>query len=512
MTFANVSTSAAHYLPTRQSLQQHPLPNWFAEAKLGILIHWGPSSVPGWAPITQKPGAQKGDWSEWFAANPYSEWYLNSIQIPGSPAQKHHAATYGEEFPYTNFVAQFKEAIQGWDPIGWADLFQQVGVRYVVLSTKHHDGFLLWPSEQPNPHREEYFCPRDVVGELTAAVRERGMEMGLYYSSGLDWTFNERIIRTVGDLRFAVPPGDNYAAYVDGHWRELIKRYRPAVLWNDIAYPPTADLRQLMADYYNQVPEGVVNDRFQQLSSSEHLERLLEWPPTQGIASALIARMIDWGISSPRAAATRRRRGEQFDFTTPEYRIWPSVSGLKWECTRAIGSSFGYNRNERAETMLSVTDLVRLLVDVVSKNGNLLLGIGPTVEGRIPELQRERLVGLGRWLAVNSEAIFGTQPWTHAAGKTAEGLPVRFTLREDNLYAILLEHPQGKHVTLDVDCPMMSAYLVGDPRLLAWEGGARGIRIALPKDLPDSPAYVIRLRLLSSHKTVSYTHLRAHET
>jgi alpha-L-fucosidase len=364
------------------------------------------------------------------------------------------------------------------------------------MTTKHHDGFLLWPSDQPNPHREEYFCPRDVVGELTAAVRERGMEMGLYYSGGLDWTFNHRVIRTVGDLPLAVPPGDDYAAYVDGHWRELIKRYQPAVLWNDIAYPPAADPYQLLADYYNQVHEGVVNDRFQQLRSSQWLERLLKQPLTRRIGAALVARMIDWGISSPRAAAARRRRGEQFDFMTPEYRTWPRTPGLKWECTRALGSSFGYNRNEHTETILSVTDLVRLLVDVVSKNGNLLLGVGPKADGTIPELQRERLVGLGRWLAVNGEAIFGAQPWTQAAGKTAEGLPVRFTLREDNLYAILLKHPQGKHVTLDVDCPMMSAYLVGDPMLLAWEGGARGTRITLPKDLPDSPAYVIRLRLL----------------
>jgi alpha-L-fucosidase len=500
VTPVDASANAAQYLPTRQSLQQHPLPGWFAEAKLGILIHWGPSSVPGWAPVTQKPGVQKGDWSEWFAANPYSEWYLNSIQIPGSPSQEHHAATYGEGFRYENFAAQFNEAVQGWSPAAWADLFSQIGARYVVMVAKHHDGFLLWPSAQPNPHREGYSCARDVVGELGTAVRERGMQMGLYYSGGLDWTFNERVIRTVVDLPAAIPQDADYAAYVDGHWRELIERYRPAVLWNDIAYPPAADLHKLLAAYYSLVPEGVVNDRFQQLPSSERVQRLLENPVIRRIASPFFSRLIDWGTSSPKAAATRRRRGEQFDFVTPEYRAWSSAPGVKWECTRAIGSSFGYNRNEGAGTMLTVTELVRLLIDVVSKNGNLLLGVGPAADGTIPELQRERLLGLGRWLAVNGEAIFGAQPWACAAGHTAEGLPVRFTLREDNLYAILLEHPHGQQVTLDVDCPMMSAYLVGDPMLLAWEAGARGIRITLPKDLPDSPAYAIRLRLLASPK------------
>lgn len=499
MTLADAFLAAAPYLPTRQSLQQHPLPEWFAAARLGILVHWGPSSVPGWAPVTLKPGDWKGDWSEWFAANPYSEWYCNSIQIPGSPSQEHHAATYGAGFAYENFAAQFNEAARGWDPAAWVNLFHQVGARYVVLTAKHHDGFLLWPSTQPSPHREGYFCSRDVVGELAAAARERGMQMGLYYSSGLDWTFEGRVIRTLGDLPAAIPQGADYAAYVDGHWRELIERYRPAVLWNDIAYPPTANLRALLADYYNQVPDGVVNDRFQQLPGIGRLRRLLERPVTRRLMSGLVARMIDWGISSPVAAALRRR-GEQFDFVTPEYRSWSGAPSLKWEHTRAIGLSFGYNRNEGAETMLSVPALVRLLVDVVSKNGNLLLGVGPAADGTIPELQQERLLGLGRWLAVNGEAIWDARPWTRAAGRTAEGLPVRFTVREDNLYAILLEHPQGQHVTLDVDCPMMSAYLVGDPMLLAWEAGARGIRITLPKDLPDAPAYTIRLRLLPGRR------------
>ena len=498
VTRKDATPGSTHYLPTRQSLRRHPLPEWFAGARLGLLVHWGPSSVPGWAPNTHKPGDQKGDWSAWFAANPYGEWYRNSIQIPGSPSQEYHAATYGADFPYEHFAAQFNEALVGWDPASWADLFQQVGARYIVFAAKHHDGFLLWPSAQPNPHQEGYFSPRDVVGELAAAVRERGMQLGLYYSGGLDWTWNGRVIRTAGDLPAALPQEDDYAAYVDGHWRELIDRYRPAVLWNDIAHPPTANLRALLADYYNQVPEGVVNDRFLQWPGGARLARLADRPLTRRLVSFLVARMIAWG-GAPRAAALRRR-SEHLDFVTPEYRHWPGATGVKWECVRAIGSSFGYNRAESAETMLSVAELVRLLVQVVSLDGNLLLGVGPAADGTIPEPQRERLLGLGRWLAVNGEAVLDARPWTQPAGRTAEGLPVRFTVRENNLYAILLEHPPERHVTLDVDCPMMSAYLVGDPMMLAWEAGARGIRVTLPKDLPDAPAYAIRLRLLPGRK------------
>jgi alpha-L-fucosidase len=489
------SEHTGKYEATLQSLHQHPLPGWFADARLGILIHWGPYSVPAWAPATSAQAAQSGDWSAWFAANPYSEWYLNTIQIPDSPSQQHHIATYGEGFSYDNFAAMFNEATQHWDPTEWAGLFREIGARYVVLVTKHHDGFLLWPSAQPNPHKENYFCPRDLVGELTTAVRDRGMHMGLYYSGGLDWTFNPRVIRDVAGMLEGIPQTADYAHYVDTHWRELIERYEPAILWNDIAYPAAANVPDLLACYYNQMPDGVVNDRFQQFPRSERLERMLAWPAVRRVLSALMARWLDRRSSSP-SAASRRRRGEHLDFFTPEYRSWRSTPNLKWECVRGLGNSFGYNRNEGPETMLSVAGLVHLLADVVSKNGNLLLGVGPAADGTIPELQQELLLGLGHWLAVNGPAIFGTRPWVRAAGRSAEGLPVRFTSSKDSLYVILLERPHDRQVTLDVRCRMMSAYLLGDPMVLSWELGDRGIHITLPEDLPEAPAYTIRLRLL----------------
>ena len=169
------------YEPTLESLQRHTVPDWFHDAKLGIFIHWGLYSVPAWAPNAGELGEviAEGGWDKWFAENPYAEWYMNSMRIAGSPSQRHHLETYGPDFGYRDFVPMFNEATQEWDPGAWAELFRQAGARYVVLTTKHHDGFLLWPSEHPNPFQENYYARRDLVGQLTAAVRKQGMEMGL---------------------------------------------------------------------------------------------------------------------------------------------------------------------------------------------------------------------------------------------------------------------------------------------------------------------------------------------
>lgn len=364
---------------TPESLHQRTVPDWFHDAKLGIFVHWGLYSVPAWAPLTgemDKVIANEG-WKKWFSHNPYAEWYMNSMRIEGGVSQRHHVETYGPDFCYEDFIPLFNEALEAWDPGAMADLFRQVGARYVVLTTKHHDGFTLWPSEHPNPYREHYHAERDLVGELTEAVRAREMIMGLYYSGGIDWTFNKTVIQDITDIQDAVPQGDEYVAYANAHWKELIARYKPSVMWNDIAYPAAADLNELFSHYYNSVPEGVINDRFTQ-----------RFEFTEGQIAG----------------------SQHSDFTTPEYTSYDHIVEKKWEATRGIGYSFGYNQNEGPENYLSVQELVHSFVDIVSKNGNLLLNVGPMADGTIPALQRERLEGLGTWLRVNSEAIYGTRP------------------------------------------------------------------------------------------------------
>ena len=170
------------YTPDKKSIRQHEVPEWFHDAKLGIFIHWGLYSVPGFAVTGMDLGeSMKKGLEVHFKNNPYAEWYLNTLRIPGSPTQKYHKETYGENFSYDDFVPMFNEAIKKWNPNEWAEFFKNIGAKYVVLITKHCDGFLFWPSKQQNPNKDNYIAIRDIVGELTEAVRKNGMKMGFYY-------------------------------------------------------------------------------------------------------------------------------------------------------------------------------------------------------------------------------------------------------------------------------------------------------------------------------------------
>jgi alpha-L-fucosidase len=305
------------YEPTFESVRQHRVPDWYHDAKLGIFIHWGLYSVPGWAPhggdIDQQV-AEKG-WSGMFANNPYAEWYLNTYRVGDTATRRHHIATYGPNSSYDDFVPLFNEAVKKWHPDEWAHLFKRVGARYAVLTTKHHDGFLLWPSARTSPHKPgHYATTRDLVGELAAAVRAQGMRLGLYYSGGLDWSFNPTPVRDFMDVYSTIVQTPEFVAYADFHWRELIERYQPSILWNDIGYPAKADAARLFADYYNRFPDGLVNDRWAQ--------RMPEHIPGPGEP-----------IGPPVA--------DHADYTTPEYSSYDHIKNMKWEACRGIGHSFG---------------------------------------------------------------------------------------------------------------------------------------------------------------------------
>jgi alpha-L-fucosidase len=334
-----------------------PVPDWFAEAGLGILVHWGPSSVPGWAPLAASAtGGEPGLSEEWFVHNPYAEWYQNSIAIEGSPSAEHHRATWGGA-PYERFGDDFARESGAWSADDWAETFAACGARYVVITTKHHDGYLLWPSARRHPRRDGWQSERDLVGELAAAVRARGMRFGTYYSGGLDWTFGGLPIRSVREMIAAIPRDDEYRRYVEAHWAELIDRYEPDILWNDIAHPPGGDHHRLFSAFYERVPDGVVNDRFDFLGA--------------------------------------RAGTSHCDFLTPEYSTLDASSPKKWETVRGIAHSFGFNRAETDDDLPPGDEVVRMLADVVGAGGNLLLGVGPRPDGSIPEIQRARLAALG---------------------------------------------------------------------------------------------------------------------
>ena len=397
------SGEAPKFQPTWDSLEKHSVPEWFQDAKFGIFIHWGLYSVPAWAPPTGELG--KVDWNKWFINNPYAEWYLNSLRIVDSPTYKHHLETYGKSFDYYQFAQAFNKGSAGWQPEQWASLFQKTGARYVVLTTKHHDGFRLWPSAVQDPHANgrDLSAKRDIVGDLSSAVRASGMKMGLYYSGGLDWTFTTKPIMNREDLYARVPQTQEYASYADAHWRELIERYQPSVMWNDISYPKLGRIPQLFAQYYNTVPDGVINNRF-------------------GVPFA--------------------------DYTTPEYTKYDKITEKKWESCRGLGFSFGYNQVEGPEQVIAPDKLVALLVDIVSKNGNLLLNVGPKSNGTISDIQMDRLSKLGAWLTINGEGIFGSRPWIRSSSSMPDGTDVRFTRKADSLYVFFLKRPESNALTV----------------------------------------------------------------
>ncbi|MHA1378446.1 MAG: alpha-L-fucosidase [Candidatus Helarchaeota archaeon] len=475
------------YEPNKKSLNQHKVPEWFHNAKLGIFIHWGLYSVPAFAQTKYDiiENINRGGWKEHFKNNPYAEWYLNSLRIDGSPTQKYHFEKYGKDFKYDDFIPEFNKALERWDPNEMANLFKKVGARYVVLVTKHHDGFCLWPSDYPNPNKENYHTSRDVVGELTQAVKNNGLVMGFYYSGALDWSFNPKAIDSFKNMINNGPMDQDYIEYVDNHWYELINKYEPLILWNDIGYPPGADVFKLMADFYNKTPEGVVNDRWMQLGKG--LRRVLKGP---------IGNLVSW---IAKRAFTKGNMNTikvpHCDYITPEYATFKKIKKKKWECTRGIGKSFGYNQQETEKDYISSDELIRMFIDIVSKNGNLLLNVGPMADGTIPKIQVDRLLALGNWLKVNGEAIFDTRPWIKAKGITKEGTEVRFTQKNDALYVILLGTPKENNIiVMNLKIKQSSeVYLLGNRNKLNWELIEDNFKVNLLSNLEIAPAYTFKI-------------------
>jgi alpha-L-fucosidase len=337
--------------PTWEALRARPHPQWFRDAKLGIFIHWGVYSVPAYSNDED-----------------YAEWFLRGIQLGDTLRTRFLRENYGEGFEYRDFAPLFKAEL--FDPDAWAELFRRAGARYVVLVSKHHDGYALWPSRHaPAWNSMEVGPGRDLVGDLTEAVRSAGLHMGLYYSLA-EW--NNPLHRWYTD------PPDSIGPYVEEHMipqlRELVSTYRPTVLFADGEWLNTAEqwhARELIGWYFDTVgPDAVVNDR--------------------------------WGS------------GADIGFRTPEYSAGIEPSDRPWAEVRGLGRSFALNRKERLEAYMTPEALVRRFASAVASGGGMILNVGPAADGRIPLLQQERLLQLGSWLEVNGEAIYGSEPWIRA--------------------------------------------------------------------------------------------------
>ncbi len=367
---------------TLVNIHRKKAPAWFESADFGIFIHWGLYSVPAFAPapLKSKHPTQFQHWQ----TQPYAEWYCNSMMFPDGPTGRYHQEHYGAK-PYSDFAKDFQKTASQVDVNAWADAFKAAHAKYVVVVTKHHDGFVMYDTQVKNRRKPGYNLKFDFVGQLAKAVRARGMRFGVYYSSLLDWTFKHQRIQNAATFLLNSDHSQEYRDYVWGQWHELIERYHPDILWSDIGYPQDERLPQLFADYYKAVPEGMVNDRWGDYPG---------WMRHQALFPLfnLGADYVTW----------KQRRhpkigpAQYYDYRTLEYQTtWTGATDY-YEITRGMDYSFGYNQAAQPENFVTAQQ-VRNMVDAARpKRGRLLLNVGPKADGSLPDPQMKVLRDLSK--------------------------------------------------------------------------------------------------------------------
>ena len=433
------------FQPDWESLETHPTPAWFEDGKFGIFIHWGVYSVPSFCDTST--------YSEWY------QWWLKT-NSHGGKVTRFHEENYGKDFLYRDFAPMFRAEM--FDPAEWASIFRRSGAEYMVITSKHHDGYCLWDSEVASEVRGypwnsvETGPKRDLIGDLFEACRKEGVRPGLYYSF-MEWE-NPLYDR------------EDKAEYVDRvmipQIKELIETYEPAVFW----------------------PDGEWDHPDEMWRSPE----ILEWIYENAANPEEIVVNDRWG---------RGLRGQVGDYTTTEYDNLGNSGGREmrkhrpFEECRGIGHSFAFNRAENYDIYDSRTGCVQRLIDLVSRGGVLLLDIGPTADGRIPLIMVDRLLAIGDWLEVNGEAIKGTRrspfkslPWGRA------------TTKGDSLYLHVFDWPEDDVLVVPgLENDVIRATMLGDRKegraLAVARDDVSGVRVDLAGLHPFPHATVIRLDL-----------------
>jgi len=446
--------AGTQYQANWQSLDSRATPNWFLDAKFGVFVVWGLYSVPAWGP--------EKEYSEWY----WRRAFKDDGTLQDNEWGRFHRENYGENFHYSDFAGMF--TCELFSPDEWADIFARSGAKYVVFTAKYHDGFCLWPSKHANETWGRLWDStgigpkRDLLGDLSASVRKTGLKMGIYYSL-YEW-FNP--LWRFDRKRFV-------AEHMAPQFKDVVTHYEPSIIFSDGEWdmPDTGwKSPELLAWLFNESPskgDVVINDR--------------------------------WG------KGIRHKHGGYY---TTEYGAGLKDGTHPWEENRGIGYSYGYNRNEPLSNYKNSRELILMLIDLVSRGGNLLLDVGPTADGRIPMIMQSRLIEIGDWLKVNGEAIYGTRTWRTNAqwsqgqrptqeykeykaeyklmesiGKPTKGKAVIeafFTTKGDVLYAITPGWPGRQLVLRDVN-PVDNATvkMLGIERTLAWRKEGSNITIDL---------------------------------
>ena len=457
------------------SLQEHSTPRWYQNGKFGIFIHWGLYSVPAFG----------------------SEWYSRLMYQEGTREWLHHRETFGPqtEFGYKDFIPSFTN--ESFDPDDWAALFQRSGAQFVVPVAEHHDGFAMYDSERSEWTAAKMGPKRDLFGDLATATRRLGLVVGASTHRAEHWFFMNGGMRSPSDVQdpefadFYGPAQREETqpteAYLDDWFLrtiEIIDRYRPEVLWFDwwieqVAFEPY--LRKIAAYYYNSA---------------------VTW-------GREVAINYKWTAFAPGSAVYDIERGAVAGIQPDFFQNDTSVSRTSW------GWVEGHEYKPLAE-------LVGELVDVVAKNGALLLNIGPKPDGTIPLEERQLLEGIGDWLAVNGEAIYGSRPWVIAGegptraveGSFVDGKVEQFTSQDirftsfshvsgEYLFAIALAWPDGGKLSINalgygsglltVDIDEVS--ILGVRGKAKWEQSWDRLEVALPETPPSSVGVVVKIKL-----------------
>lgn len=384
---ALAAPSTGRYAPNWHSLDTRPTPAWYDEAKIGIFLHWGVFSVPSFG-------------SEWFW------WDWQGAKVPAF--REFMERNYRPGFTYQDFAPQFKAEF--FDPDRWAEIFKKAGARYVVLTSKHHEGFTLWPSAVSwNWNAGDVGPRRDLVGDLARAVRNKGgVRFGLYHSL-YEW-FNPLYL---ADKEAGFERNDFVARKTMPELVEIVTTYRPEIIWSDGDWEASDtywNSTQFLAWLYNDSPVRdtvLVNDR--------------------------------WGKGTP---------CKHGDFYNCKDHYNPgTLVEHKWENAMTVDKdSWGYRRNARLADYHTIEELLAELASTVSCNGNFLLNVGPTSDGVILPAFEERLTQMGTWLEVNGEAIYGSRPWRSQNDTVTPG--VWYTSKNDTIYAIVLKWPKNNKLAL----------------------------------------------------------------
>lgn len=455
-----------------KSLQAYEVPKWFKDAKLGIFIHWGVYSVPAWR-------------NEWYPRFMYRD-EPSSI---GPNFFEHHCKTWGHpgDFGYKDFIPMFRG--EEWDPEAWVKLFVEAGAKYVVPVGEHHDGFPMYKSRYTPWNAADMGPSRDVLAELEKAVRGQGLKFGVSSHRAFNW----RYFTYQDDFDTSDPA--NAGLYSPRHaegtpapqdwiedWfqrtKEMIDRFEPDVLWFDFGWHEEefAPYRpQVCAYFYNQAL------RWNKEVVLQYKDKIPE-----GIAV----------YDVERGKLNEIRRHYWQTDTAVSYKSWSFIEDDEFK---------------------SVATLVHDLVDVVSKNGNLLLNVGPKADGTIPEEAANLLQGLGAWLQVHGEAIYNTRHWTcfgegptgveeghltERSNKHMTAEDIRYTQTDQAFYATMMGWP-GDEVTMTALTPdafdgsrVSNASLLGREGPLEWKQSQEGLAVALPHESPaSSPAHVVKFSL-----------------